>query len=907
MSKLCLLVASAIVLLASTNTGAQEAPKEKLTGNSVALEIRQFRDAWLFGDDESVSVRLESLEKDNRLQGVLPRWIGLMRAGHALRTGKPEIAEASINRVLKSAKDARPYFQAVRIYMLHNDTPRAMGVAFRGAAFSPESENLQILKADLTLLSGDHQESLRLYTNLQAKSADPMHAYQFSQEAMWGKAHEFNNPKAPNAPIMSLFSQSSWYRFRYAGLEKCLLEMAQDKDLAASMRAAIPELTTAHKTSEEALESFRGTKKERTVLELAERNRRWLLINATRVAVLAALESNDNHKALNYLKQIDGLIIEDIAMQALLAKVMGELGMAEEARAGPLSRLKSRADLQAGDGSLLYTDVGRMQVDCIFMPALNLYRVDTEAGKIQIEELRKSFGYSDRDVPYSLVGLWLLAKNETELARTYLIEASKFTGSLGGKPLGSYEAGFEFALWTIGPGDKLEKPNEAEENNTEQFKDILEQVNRAGAVISVLQDSDLLLQHLTDVETWGRASSIYGLVQTLPNLPGGRQVLERLIFSNPSELKSSLTQTELETILGDEHASSKNLKQSVEAISKTIEKTRTSESWRDRETLGKAIPLFFGKIESRAQLIRALFLHTRPQNLEDLQTWLTKWQTQIELRNPWDGNTDERTIKYRKAREAEGIPEIVHSGLLLDAADALVDAKDYASAAKLIWFNRDAYLGVDSIERLMWLASVLATKAGMKPLATQCRLTSIQGIPSRYRTNDSARLLLEMTDTRTKLLKYGCPKDVSEFIETLLLTSANTEDMTAILELAPEFKFQQGGSSLNRPAKDALLSIWESTFSQNSNSNFGRNWAKLASEPAIRDSCERMLDYLLASDLPIDEQTRYTGIVSTSGFLYVLAMKTYLKGSKGKTAELSKRLGGERAINHGFKHVYMRR
>ena len=94
MKKISPLIAAMLLLTSSVNT--QDIPESRTNlGNTSTLELRQFRDAWLFGDDESVSVRLESLENDNRLQGVLPRWIGLMRAGHSLRMGKPEIAEQS--------------------------------------------------------------------------------------------------------------------------------------------------------------------------------------------------------------------------------------------------------------------------------------------------------------------------------------------------------------------------------------------------------------------------------------------------------------------------------------------------------------------------------------------------------------------------------------------------------------------------------------------------------------------------------------------------------------------------------------------------------------------------------------------------------------------------------------------
>jgi hypothetical protein len=909
-------------------TGSAESQESKsVLGGSSTLELRQFRDAWLFGDDQSIAVRLESLDNDNRLQGVLPRWISLMRAGHAMRLDKPGVAEEAIAKVLENAKGPRPYIQAIRIYLLHGDIPRALNVASLASAVAPNVDSLAALKADLTFLNGDPTSALGLYTEILSKLTEPAAPYALSNPRVWSSAHNFEgNGGTTPPPDVPLFVSPYWYQTRFPGLEHCLLAMSKDKDLAATMRAMIPGGRENYDEAQDTLYSYRGGDAEhRAKLVLAVSKAKWELLLAVRVAALAALESDQPRKALGFIKNGEELGVEDIAYQDLTARVYGALGMAEEARSGPLARLRQRTDLRLGDASILFYPTGRGRADRVFTAALNLYRANPEGGEKQFEELRRSFGYNaESPVPHSVIGVWLAGKGEFDLARKYLREGSKLQGYLGGKALYQDVAASEFVLWALGPaaqeqpeetppedeaeGDTPEDEDTEGEDETpvEDFTQVLAQTGRAGAILSSLADTENLLEFLTNVSIWGRNGSIHALTRPLDYIPEGHAAIERLLFNYPTELADNLGKSKLETLLSDKHQSSVALKQSIEALSKSIDQVRSNDDWRSREALGEAAPPFFGKIESRVLLLRAHLKASTVTSLEELTAWTETWQASIDLRTHWNVNSSERLINARKAREEAGMPEIFHSGLLIDAAEKLAAAGKIESAALLLWHNRDCYLGVDSIQRLMTVAASYAKKAGLQTIAVRCKLVAFNGERPRFAEEDNMKLIIELPQTIAHVKKYGDLKEINAYIEAHLIPRADTSDMQAIYRIAPEFAKAPAAAVATRPAKDGLKSLWLAALQQESNWVYLHNWAKLSATPTAVGACDRLLDYIVASDFPAHERRRFSGLVSTPGFLHVLAMKAFLEGEDCFACTLLQRLGGIETTRDAFTHYYFR-
>ena len=307
--------------------------------------------------------------------------------------------------------------------------------------------------------------------------------------------------------------------------------------------------------------------------------------------------------------------------------------------------------------------------------------------------------------------------------------------------------------------------------------------------------------------------------------------------------------------------------------------------------MGEAAAPFFGKVEARVLLLRALLVHKTIPELATLKTWLSEWQTQIDLRDLWSLNANEKTMKSRKAREDAGIPEIFHSGLLLDAAEKFANTSDFSSAAKLIWFNRDCFLGVDSIQRLMSIAAVYAEKADLKIIAVRCKLIAFNGERPRYAEQDNTKLIIELANTTAQLKKHGQQSDVIAYIETHLIPRADTADMQAINVIVPEFAKAPANAMASRPVKQGLKTIWSAALQRESNWVFLHNWAKLLAMPSTTKTCDRILDYMLASDFPAHVRQRFTGIVSTTGFMHTLAMKAQLQGKDSSAQRLLKRAG----------------
>ncbi|MDC1142474.1 hypothetical protein OAU50_05240 [Planctomycetota bacterium] len=893
-------------LLATTPTVHTQKSTPKRSVSS-AIELRQFRDAWLFGDNKSVEARLGSLNHDDRILGELPRWVALLRAGHALRMGKFELADTVVAELLENAKGPRPFIQAMRLFLLHEDIPRALNVATRACAEAPDVATLKALKADMTLLNGDAMAALGLYTELLASLKDAAAPYTPGRYNHWDDTHNFKtHGGSATPPDISLFVSLSWYDTKFPGLEHCLNAIAQDKDLAAAMRVSVPGARQAYGDAQDAIYAYRGSDTEaRADLETNARTKKWELLLAVRIAALAAMENQQSQKALDFMKQAEDAGVDDIAYQDLLAQVLGELGMAEEARTGPLARLRQRANLgQRSFGSPISTG-DQTGADRVFTPALNLYRANPESGKQQFEELRMTFGYNpENPVPPSFIGMWLAGKGELELARHYLEEGSNLAGYLGGKQLYGNMAATEFLLWSLGSAKKGTPEDAAEDEPARDYTELLNETGRAGAVLASLADTESLLTTLAGIDIWGGGAGMNALTVPLPAIPEGRRAIDRLLFNYPTELAKRLTKEELETLLDAKHPSSVAFALSVETLSKSIEKARSNDDWRSRDALSDAAGPFFGKVEARTLLIRSLLVSTEIKDLPALKKWCETWLASVDLRTLWSVTPDDALVKARQQREKAGVPEISHSGLLIDAANKFADAGDYATAANLLWHNRDCYLGTDSNLRMMALAAAHAENAKLKTLAVRCRLFSFDVPRIRRAYEEHTQLLLELPNTREHLERHGRVNDVIALIEAHYSTSS-APDLQAIYKIAPEFAAAPKSARLTDTNRENLAELWQKFIPYESNSDFLDSWGALASASTANTTCDRLLDHCVASDFPLGSYSRYTGLVSASDFILILGMKAYREGDDCFAHELLHRLGGGRLYDNTFTHSFV--
>jgi tetratricopeptide (TPR) repeat protein len=430
-SAMLLLALSALLCLARVPARAQE--------SGLALELSMLRQSWLHDDDATAIARLDTLRQDNRLSGQLPRWLAAMRAALALNAGDTETAAAVLQPLLEQTQDAREHVRAIRLAMAFGHTGLALEFARHGRARAPQSTVLATLEAELLLLQGDVDGALAAWRA--QTGADPRPAYPHvpPQSGGWANVRPWNvaenavrpappvdnerpvrrgeSPAAPGyspEPFVSLFMPVHWYSSVQPGLDRCLHELAANPVEVQAREAALEALCEAAQQAQKRFENFRGELAERNKLVVAAAEARFDAVCAVRIVAQHQLSMAQSEKAEATAQKALALDPDNIACNDLLAQAYAGQGKAEEARVGPLGRLKASAGLSVSMARIYTPGPYSQAADRVFAPALALFRVNGQSGRDQFKKLRASFGDANNEngIPAEALGLWLFLKGE---------------------------------------------------------------------------------------------------------------------------------------------------------------------------------------------------------------------------------------------------------------------------------------------------------------------------------------------------------------------------------------------------------------------------------------------------------------------------------------------------------------
>ena len=912
MKKLWAISAALFLLALSSNTGRaveRETPK-------LAFELSALREAWLYGDDATAAARLDTLRRDNRLSGEFPRWYASLRSVLALKEGDTKAAIEVIQPTLDASNDARNYVRAARLFLAYAHPELALEVIHAGLTRAPDSPALQRYKAGLQWLQNDFDGALDTYVNMICCDERPQYPFITPQAGRWSGVKPWNaegdKPPQDNdafddegygyfeevetsgeyqpEPFTSLFLPLNWYPCDLPGLDRCVAAIAANPKLAESRTADLDALLKKAKDSQDKLDSLR-TGDEELRLQLAKQatTDRWRAVIALRIAATSELAEGDWEAAEATIKSGLELAPDDIALLDLLAQVYGHLGKAEEARNGVLARLRTLAYLGIYSNTL-YLPTKNQVVDRVFTPALNLYRANPQAGLTQFEQMRTSFGDTNRNQPVfsGTLGIWLSMQNEPELARKNLIEASRLNGYESGKPLYSESVLVEMALLSLGEGDTSEEeknvqpaPADGEEDPVEMAKldananPLLRKSLRVGAVVGSVYDVRDRTKELTGVDVYANSSGILGVRFGARFLPNGENLMQETLWNTAEKIAKDVPPAELDAFLASDHATSTSLKNALEGMAELVKAAGSDNNWRTRQSLGQKAGPVIGMVEARALLLRARLLQQKPSTLAELRQWLNKHQAQIDMRALVQGPTTDRYTRFNQDRADAGIPEIVHTGLAVDAAKVLARGGQWKDAARLLWWNRDAQLGITSKCRMLSLAALFARKGGDTTMAIRCELESVGAAPDPRNTGSQEALLLltELPATRHDLLEFGDESDLLRYVENMVIPYADSSAMNELVRIVPEVQDAPASLVMRNTTSTGTENIFSASLSSGNCNVVARNWAKMMASPETYPICHRFAAWTIVSDLTVSSsRTNHNGLATTEDALVGLAM-----------------------------------
>ncbi|MCC6466366.1 MAG: tetratricopeptide repeat protein, partial [Planctomycetes bacterium] len=778
-----LLLPAVLLLCLSPQPQAQSVPESPEA--LLSVELAALRRAWLIGDDETAAARLATMSADKRLSGDLPRWCSGLAAGLHLRRGKVGEALAALSGTLKQARDQREYVRAARLLAAFGRFAEALALVREGLGRAPGSPALLRHQAALVWICGDCSGAVELYLDMIANERGNF-PYRPRLRGDWDMVKPFSGEGQPQPsydewgdpivregqqwgpePWVDLVLPCTWYETDLPGLERCLAEAAQDAAKVSAARLDLPVLLETARETESAVSGYRGGDNEaREKLVTAARLAQWRAVCAARLAGEADLAQGKAEQAEALARLGLGAAPDNTALLDLQVRALAALARAEEARTGPMARLVAHG-LVVSPGALQSRGPHTAMADRVFAPALALYRVNPQAGLAQFEQLRTAFGPENnkRVVSADTLGLWLYLNNQPDLARRYLYEASRSSGYLAGKTLGNEPVFTELAALALGKGAVATLPGETPEADTEEG--LLWAVPRAGALLACLPDSREVLRAISGVSLWSETGGFAAMQRAALVLPGGEARVRELLYELPAQLAAQVKPEDLEARLSPEHAGSKALAEALKGMAESIEQYRTTENWRLQQTIRDRVGYVFGQVEARALLLRARLLQEKPADLATLTAWLQKHQRDIDLRTAFPGTPDQMQQAMADARAAAGVPELMHSGLLLDAAKLLAAAGKPLDAARLIFFNRETPLGVDSPERCLALAAVFAGKAGDEVLQARCNMAAAVR-PNNSRGNRRIRLEVfasEGPQVMAELTTCGTRADWERYLE----------------------------------------------------------------------------------------------------------------------------------------------
>ncbi|MCC6573933.1 MAG: hypothetical protein IT462_09080 [Planctomycetes bacterium] len=866
-SRLCrvmLLAALGLIAAARTPVDGQAASAPPLS-----FQLNEIRKAWLYDDDAGAEARLAAIEGDSRVSGELPRWYASLRAALCLKRGDAPAAMAILRASLKSAVQARDFARAARLLVTFGQLKEALEVVREGRLRGPDSMTLVRYEADLLWLSGDFEGALAAYR--QAILNGPAgYPYQVQDSRSWDevKAWQPAEPKkevaAPAAtgsaktePFSSLCVTPVWYITDLPGLERLLDEMAADARRAAKARANLDAAIKATTEARAAVDAFRGAIEERTKLEAKTRITLWDALLTARIVALADLAAGkpaDAEAAARKALQLQG---QDVALLDILARALAAQGKSAEARTGPLRDLRDNANLAVWNGMMLgaQTRLQDQVLNRIFTGALNLYRKDPKAGAAEFNELRLQFGPKGEgeSVPVGCLGFWLASNGVNDLAREYLREASRLDGFEAGGLQSWDTLWVENALIGLDLADVakgLEGGGSAPAAG--QRKGLLGLAPRAGFVAANIFDRQRM-RTAAGIHPFGYHRYNESAYYTLSARPDVLATFKTVVWALPEMIAASATPEELEEVLNVESAESKALKTTLDAITDLA--GRIKQNPRDGnlgEQFNKKLLAVLGAVETRATVLRARLNQLKPVNLKEVADWLAKNQGQLDLRPViWAERLadtgDDAARRLADSRLAAGIPEVIHSGVLMDCARCLARAGQYSDAAKLLLYNPVPPFGAESSVRVISFAAVLAQKGKDDTLAARCWMKAASPM---VQSQWEAAPVAEYAFARKDIIEFGNAADLATYVENQYVPYVAGAGLDEIFAMSPELKDVNPALLMRNPAHEGLAGIFGSFLQTSNTGAIPDNWPKLLRAPEMHGNCWRLAVFVIASDLP---------------------------------------------------------
>lgn len=867
------MIVGCLLLLACT-TGSKTRVEAQDSG--LANELALLRTAWLHEDDAAAVARLEVLRADNRLSGDLPRWLTMMRAWLALQEGDEAATRKLLLPMLEESQDARNYVRVTRLCLALGHAELALAFIRHGRARSPESPTLARFEAELLYLTDDTSAALEGWRAIVVADTRPAYPYLPPNGGTWANVRPWNataaQPPKPAEPadsrgrvkrvpaeageytpepFASLFMPLHWYDSDQPGFDRCLHELATRPAVVKAQAEALEGLCDAARIRQRELESFRGDLPERAKLVRAATDSRYLALVAVRIVAASQLALAKSAEAEATVLRGLELEPDNIPCNDLLAQCYAGQGKAEEARNGPLSRLKVSAGLIVTMSGIHDSDVNSQVADRVFAPAHALYRVNQQSGRDQFKKLRASFGdpASETGVAPEALGLWLMLHGENQLARELLRESSSLGGIDGGKPLGGHNATVELALALLGEPD-ADQLAPGESVPDADLATSIRNMRRIGPLINACGDTQSLIYELSGISLWGPGSAQQHLFRGADAMPDGREKLGRLLYGSAATLAATAGKADLTKALDPAHTESKSLSDSLKSLADTLESLRSTDNWRTRQALGQQAGPVLGKLETRALLLRAKLLQDAPADLKSLGEWLRLNQGPIDARTQLRATTDDAYARAQTARTGAGVPEVVHADLALDAALLLARAGKFADAANLLWLNRGARFGATSTAHRMYIGSLLARKAGQQVLAARFRLLSTGSVME----SNSAVLdmqVCELPFVRKHILEFGTAADVLEFVQLHLVVAADSAALARMIVHVPEMKDATPNLILRNTPRLGTDAIFEGTVTSGTLLALHRNWTKILIASESPRTPGRLLGWAIASDFGI--------------------------------------------------------
>jgi len=872
--------------------------------STLAYELSQLAESWIHGDDAQAAARLDTFRNDNRMRGELPRWLAGMRAALALNAGDTKGAQKALQPILEQANNPRPYLRSAQLCLALDAQPLALSIIRQGRARDAKSPSMRRFEAGLLWLGNDHDAAIAAYIDM--ISDDGRENYPFVSPQWgdwrtvrpWGAGEKDAPPPNPQnrkfrgdwedeedtatgwspEPFADLFEPFTWYATDLPGLERCIVEMAGNAELLARQRAAFtPALEAAHEAQTK-LEAFRGgDAAQRKELARVAATTRWRAIVAARVCALADLSASKPAEAETMLRLALAVSADDSALLDLQARALGAQGKAEEARVGPLTKLAAQG--LSLWSSMLYTRGPQQQaVDRVLDPALKLLRANPQAGKQQLEAARNTFGpeHAKRMVPQDLIGVWLLQHGEAELAKKYLIEAARGIGFESGKALAPDGVVLEHALLGLkvpagaasappagadgeGPEEEEEpaepdvkpaEPGDAKPDPNAGDPTPLRVLPRAGLLLGSVPDSRSVIWRIAEVDFWGGNWGVANHVRAARALPDGDKNLRELLFGYHVRLSTELTPQQLDAALAPEHPGTVAMVEALKSFAEGLTQAKGGNNWRVMQSLRERSGFMLGMVETRALMLRARLRQEPPKTMAELSAWLKTRQALIDLRAQFKAGSSNENSKLAEERAAAKIPEVAHAGLLLDAAKVLARAGDFGGAAKLLWLNRDVPLGIDTHGRRLFLAALLARKAGDLLLEAQCRMAALEAADPRRDQTDNTLLLLEVPQLRGEIEEFGQKGDLEAYVESSIVPWADSASLANVLAVAPELRTARVTMLMRNSLRSGLDGIFRASLAEGSVVTISQNWLKMITPRESYAKCRRFALWVLCSDLP---------------------------------------------------------